>query len=72
MDLCGLCSCLCRYLVKSYQQAKAGQRLSGTVSYLGEARQQRLQPQPMAAGQTVVDISDLASLVDVYKLRAMR
>ncbi|XP_035516550.1 peroxisomal acyl-coenzyme A oxidase 1 isoform X1 [Morone saxatilis] len=59
-----------RYLVKSYQRAKAGQQLSGTVSYLNEAEHQRVQPQPVAARPTVVDINDLASLVEVYKLRA--
>uniref|UniRef100_A0A8C4HZS4 Acyl-coenzyme A oxidase n=1 Tax=Dicentrarchus labrax TaxID=13489 RepID=A0A8C4HZS4_DICLA len=59
-----------RYLVKSYQRAMAGQQLSGTVSYLNEAEHQRVQPQPVAARPTVVDINDLASLVEVYKLRA--
>ncbi|XP_044046424.1 peroxisomal acyl-coenzyme A oxidase 1 isoform X3 [Siniperca chuatsi] len=59
-----------RYLVKSYRQAKAGQQLSGIVSYLNEAEHRRVQPQPVAARPTVVDINDLASLVEVYKLRA--
>ncbi|XP_041789768.1 peroxisomal acyl-coenzyme A oxidase 1 isoform X1 [Chelmon rostratus] len=59
-----------RYLVKSYRQAKAGQQLSGTVSYLNEAEHRRVQPQPVAARPTVVNINDLASLVEVYKLRA--
>ncbi|XP_074543344.1 peroxisomal acyl-coenzyme A oxidase 1 isoform X1 [Halichoeres trimaculatus] len=59
-----------RYLVKSYRQAKAGQQLSGIVSYLNEAQHRRVQPQPVAARPTVVDINDLASLVEVYKLRA--
>ncbi|XP_029359037.1 peroxisomal acyl-coenzyme A oxidase 1 isoform X4 [Echeneis naucrates] len=59
-----------RYLVKSYQRAKNGQQLSGSVSYLNEAEHQRLQPQPVAARPTVVDINDLASLVEGYKLRA--
>ncbi|XP_047435290.1 peroxisomal acyl-coenzyme A oxidase 1 isoform X2 [Mugil cephalus] len=59
-----------RYLVKSYRQAKAGQQLSGIVSYLNEAGDRRLQPQPVAARPTVVDINDLTSLVEVYKLRA--
>ncbi|XP_070828837.1 peroxisomal acyl-coenzyme A oxidase 1 isoform X1 [Chaetodon trifascialis] len=58
-----------RYLVKSYRQAKAGQQLSGMVSYLNEA-EHRVQPQPVAARPTVVNINDLASLVQVYKLRA--
>ncbi|KAM7418968.1 hypothetical protein PAMA_016198 [Pampus argenteus] len=59
-----------RYLVKSYRQAKEGQQLSGIVSYLNEAEHRRVQPQPVAARPTVVDINDLASLVEVYKLRA--
>lgn len=63
-------TCLCRYLVKSYRQAKEGQQLSGIVSYLNEAEHRRVQPQPVAARPTVVDINDLASLVEVYKLRA--
>uniref|UniRef100_A0A3Q0RHE9 Acyl-coenzyme A oxidase n=1 Tax=Amphilophus citrinellus TaxID=61819 RepID=A0A3Q0RHE9_AMPCI len=59
-----------RYLVKSYRQAKAGQQLSGIVSYLNEADVRRVQPQPVAARPTVVDINDLSSLVEIYKLRA--
>ncbi|XP_022068760.1 peroxisomal acyl-coenzyme A oxidase 1 isoform X2 [Acanthochromis polyacanthus] len=59
-----------RYLVKSYRQAKAGQRLSGIVSYLNEAQSRGVQPQPVAARPTVVDVNDLSSLVEVYKLRA--
>ncbi|XP_044201793.1 peroxisomal acyl-coenzyme A oxidase 1 isoform X2 [Thunnus albacares] len=59
-----------RYLVKSYRQAKEGQQLSGIVSYLNEADHRRVQPQPVAARPTVVDINDLASLVEIYKLRA--
>uniref|UniRef100_A0A8C3AZS0 Acyl-coenzyme A oxidase n=1 Tax=Cyclopterus lumpus TaxID=8103 RepID=A0A8C3AZS0_CYCLU len=59
-----------RYLLKSYRQAKAGQQLSGIVSYLNEPKHQRVQPQPVAARPTVVDINDLASLVEVYKQRA--
>ncbi|XP_028258746.1 peroxisomal acyl-coenzyme A oxidase 1 isoform X1 [Parambassis ranga] len=59
-----------RYLVKSYRQAKAGQQLSGIVSYLNETQDRRVQPQPVAARPTVVDINDLSSLVEVYKLRA--
>uniref|UniRef100_A0A3Q3EMN4 Peroxisomal acyl-coenzyme A oxidase 1 n=1 Tax=Labrus bergylta TaxID=56723 RepID=A0A3Q3EMN4_9LABR len=55
-----------RYLVKSYRQAKAGQQLSGIVSYLNEAQHQRVQPQPVAARPTVVDINDLASLVERF------
>uniref|UniRef100_A0A672Z0Z5 Acyl-coenzyme A oxidase n=1 Tax=Sphaeramia orbicularis TaxID=375764 RepID=A0A672Z0Z5_9TELE len=59
-----------RYLVKSYRQAKAGQQLSGIVSYLNETEHRRIQAQPASARPTVVDINDLASLVEVYKLRA--
>ncbi|XP_037621620.1 peroxisomal acyl-coenzyme A oxidase 1 isoform X3 [Sebastes umbrosus] len=59
-----------RYLVKCYRQAKAGQQLSGIVSYLNEAKHLRVQPQPVAARPTVVDINDLATLVEVYKQRA--
>ncbi|KAM9770017.1 peroxisomal acyl-coenzyme A oxidase 1 isoform 1-T1 [Menidia menidia] len=59
-----------RYLVKSYRQAKEGQQLSGIVSYLNESQHRRLQPQAVAARPTVVDINDLNSLVEVYKLRA--
>ncbi|XP_068606681.1 peroxisomal acyl-coenzyme A oxidase 1 [Brachionichthys hirsutus] len=59
-----------RYLVKCYRQAKAGQQLGGTVSYLNEAEHRRVRLQPVAAGTTVVDIKDLDSLVEIYKLRA--
>uniref|UniRef100_A0A3Q3MC61 Acyl-coenzyme A oxidase n=1 Tax=Mastacembelus armatus TaxID=205130 RepID=A0A3Q3MC61_9TELE len=59
-----------RYLVKSYRQVKDGQQLSGIVSYLNEAEHRRVQAQPVTARPTVVDINDLASLVEVYKLRA--
>ncbi|KAK5926447.1 hypothetical protein CgunFtcFv8_022018 [Champsocephalus gunnari] len=59
-----------RHLVKSYRQAKEGQQLSGTVSYLNDANLQRVQPQTVAARPTVVDVNDLASLVEVYKQRA--
>ncbi|XP_070712603.1 peroxisomal acyl-coenzyme A oxidase 1 isoform X2 [Pempheris klunzingeri] len=59
-----------RYLVKSYGQVKAGHQLSGIVSYLNEADHRSVQPQPVAARPTVVDINDLTSLVEVYKLRA--
>lgn len=64
--------CVCRYLVKSYGQAKAGKQLNGIVSYLSEARHGRVQPQPVAARPRVVDINDLASLVEAYKLRAAK
>ncbi|RVE76628.1 hypothetical protein OJAV_G00010670 [Oryzias javanicus] len=59
-----------RYLVKSYRQAKEGQRLSGIVSYLNEPVDRRLQPQAVAARPIVVDVNDLSSLVEVYKIRA--
>lgn len=59
-----------RYLVKSYRQAKAGQQLSGIVSYLNESQDRRLQPHAVAARPPVVDINDLSSLVEVYKQRA--
>ncbi|XP_022531317.1 peroxisomal acyl-coenzyme A oxidase 1 isoform X2 [Astyanax mexicanus] len=59
-----------RYLVKSYRQAREGQQLSGIVSYLNE--QQRVQPHPVSSRPTVVNINDLSSLVEAYKLRAAR
>ncbi|XP_077574218.1 peroxisomal acyl-coenzyme A oxidase 1 isoform X2 [Stigmatopora nigra] len=59
-----------RYLMKSYRQARTGQRLHGIVSYLNEADQQRIQPQPVAGRSTGVDINDLSELVELYKLRA--
>lgn len=59
-----------RYLLKSYKQAKAGQRLSGIVSYLNEMEQRQVQAHPASARPTVVDISDLANLVESYKIRA--
>ncbi|XP_028301946.1 peroxisomal acyl-coenzyme A oxidase 1 isoform X3 [Gouania willdenowi] len=59
-----------RYLVKSYRQAKEGRQLSGMVSYLNEAETQRVQAQPVSARPTVVDVNDLSSLVEIYKLRA--
>lgn len=57
--------------MKSYRQASKGQQLTGIVSYLNEA-QQRLQAQPVSSRPTVVNISDLASLVEAYKLRAAK
>uniref|UniRef100_A0A8B9KXP0 Acyl-coenzyme A oxidase n=1 Tax=Astyanax mexicanus TaxID=7994 RepID=A0A8B9KXP0_ASTMX len=59
-----------RYLVKSYRQAREGRQLSGIVSYLNE--QQRVQPHPVSSRPTVVNINDLSSLVEAYKLRAAR
>ncbi|XP_018617338.1 peroxisomal acyl-coenzyme A oxidase 1 isoform X1 [Scleropages formosus] len=61
-----------RYLVKSYSQASAGQKLSGMVSYLNESQQHHLQAQPVTARSTVVNINDLTSLVEAYKLRAAK
>uniref|UniRef100_A0A4W4E8Y7 Acyl-coenzyme A oxidase n=1 Tax=Electrophorus electricus TaxID=8005 RepID=A0A4W4E8Y7_ELEEL len=60
-----------RYLVKSYRQAKEGQQLTGIVSYLNEP-QQRVQTRPASSRPAVVDINDLASLVEAYKLCAAR
>ncbi|XP_062402305.1 peroxisomal acyl-coenzyme A oxidase 1 isoform X2 [Sardina pilchardus] len=60
-----------RYLVKSYRQASKGEQLTGIVSYLNEA-QQRLQAQSVSSRPTVVNINDLASLVEAYKLRAAK
>ncbi|XP_067115839.1 peroxisomal acyl-coenzyme A oxidase 1 isoform X1 [Osmerus mordax] len=60
-----------RYLMKCYRQARGGQQLSGIVSYLNES-ERRVQPQSVSARPTVVDINDLASLVEVYKLRAAK
>ncbi|XP_077379444.1 peroxisomal acyl-coenzyme A oxidase 1 isoform X2 [Festucalex cinctus] len=59
-----------RYLMKSYRQARAGQRLQGIVSYLNEADHPRIQPQLAAARSTGIDMNDMSSLVEVYKLRA--
>ncbi|XP_066519533.1 peroxisomal acyl-coenzyme A oxidase 1 isoform X2 [Hoplias malabaricus] len=59
-----------RYLVKSFRQAREGQRLSGIVSYLNEP--QRLQPRPVSSRPTVVNINDLNSLVEAYKIRAAK
>uniref|UniRef100_A0A9J8ABK4 Acyl-coenzyme A oxidase n=1 Tax=Cyprinus carpio carpio TaxID=630221 RepID=A0A9J8ABK4_CYPCA len=60
-----------RYLVKSYKQARAGQQLTGTVSYLNEP-QSRIQPLSVSSQPTVVNINDLASLVEAYKFRASK
>ncbi|XP_062853905.1 peroxisomal acyl-coenzyme A oxidase 1 isoform X2 [Trichomycterus rosablanca] len=59
-----------RYLVKSYRQAHDGKKLSGIVSYLNES--QRIQPHHTASRPTVININDLQSLVEAYKLRAAR
>uniref|UniRef100_A0A8C7VDF8 Acyl-coenzyme A oxidase n=1 Tax=Oncorhynchus mykiss TaxID=8022 RepID=A0A8C7VDF8_ONCMY len=60
-----------RFLIKSYQQASAGHQLSGIVSYLNES-ERRLQPQSVSSRPTVVNVNDLASLVEAYKLRAAK
>ncbi|XP_051996364.1 peroxisomal acyl-coenzyme A oxidase 1 isoform X1 [Xyrauchen texanus] len=60
-----------RYLVKSYKQVRAGQHLTGIVSYLNEP-QSRIQPQSVSSRPTVVNINDLVSLVEAYKLRAAK
>ncbi|XP_029480627.1 peroxisomal acyl-coenzyme A oxidase 1-like isoform X2 [Oncorhynchus nerka] len=60
-----------RFLIKSYRQASAGHQLSGIVSYLNES-ERRLQPQSVSSRSTVVNVNDLASLVDAYKLRAAK
>ncbi|KAK1163669.1 peroxisomal acyl-coenzyme A oxidase 1 isoform X1 [Acipenser oxyrinchus oxyrinchus] len=61
-----------RYLVKCYTQASEGLQVGGTVSYLNEMSQGRLQPQSVSARPTVVDINDLSCLVEAYKQRASR
>ncbi|XP_078510687.1 peroxisomal acyl-coenzyme A oxidase 1-like isoform X2 [Lissotriton helveticus] len=58
-----------RFLVKSYMQVRAGRPVGGMVSYLNDLALQRVQPHPVAARPVVVDINDLASLVEAYKLR---
>ncbi|KAI5613573.1 peroxisomal acyl-coenzyme A oxidase 1 isoform X1, partial [Silurus asotus] len=58
-----------RYLVKSYRQVRDGKQLSGIVSYLNESHP-RFQPQPTASRPTVININDLQSLVEAYKIRA--
>nr|QFF91504.1 acyl-CoA oxidase 1 isoform 1 [Potamotrygon motoro] len=58
-----------RYLFKSYSQAKSGQRLSGTVSYLSDLHS-HIQPQQVANRPPVIDIDDVSRLVEAYKLRA--
>nr|XP_005993290.1 PREDICTED: peroxisomal acyl-coenzyme A oxidase 1 isoform X3 [Latimeria chalumnae] len=61
-----------RFLIKSFTQASAGQLVGGMVSYLNDFSHRRIQPQPVAARPTVVDINDLLCLVEAYKLRAAR
>lgn len=65
------CLLLIRYLVKSYKQARAGQQLTGIVSYLNEP-QNRIQPHSVSSRPTVVSINDLACLVEAYKFRAAK
>ncbi|KAA0723829.1 Peroxisomal acyl-coenzyme A oxidase 1 [Triplophysa tibetana] len=60
-----------RYLVKSYKQAWAGQQLNGIMSYLNEP-QHTIQAQSVSSRPFVVNINDLASLVEAYKLRAAK
>ncbi|XP_064821053.1 peroxisomal acyl-coenzyme A oxidase 1-like isoform X1 [Oncorhynchus masou masou] len=60
-----------RFLIKSYQQVSAGHQLSGIVSYLNES-ERRLQPQSVSSRPTVLNVNDLASLVEAYKLRAAK
>ncbi|XP_069510827.1 peroxisomal acyl-coenzyme A oxidase 1 isoform X1 [Ambystoma mexicanum] len=59
-----------RFLVKSYMEVRAGKSVVGMVSYLNDLSLQRVQPHPVAARPVVVDINDLSSLVEAYKLRA--
>ncbi|XP_069056303.1 peroxisomal acyl-coenzyme A oxidase 1-like [Pleurodeles waltl] len=61
---------LARFLVKSYMQVKTGKPVGGMVSYLNDLSLQCIQPHPVAARPVVVDINDLAGLVEAYKLRA--
>ncbi|XP_057197918.1 peroxisomal acyl-coenzyme A oxidase 1 isoform X2 [Triplophysa rosa] len=60
-----------RYLVKSYKHARAGQQLTGIMSYLNEP-QHTIQAQSVSSRRFVVNINDLASLVEAYKLRAAK
>ncbi|CAL1601680.1 unnamed protein product [Knipowitschia caucasica] len=59
-----------RHLVKSYRQAKAGQQLSGIVSYLNDTERHHVQANPASSRPIVVDINDPSNLVESYKLRA--
>lgn len=61
-----------RFLIKSYNQVIAGQRVSGMVSYLNDLSRQRIQPQHVAARTVSVRINDPTSLVEAYKARAAR
>ncbi|KAK0142698.1 Peroxisomal acyl-coenzyme A oxidase 1 [Merluccius polli] len=58
-----------RYLMKSYRQVQAGQRLSGAVSYLNRGQRGVLQPQAVSSQ---VDLLHLDTLVELYKLRAAK
>ncbi|XP_054989775.1 peroxisomal acyl-coenzyme A oxidase 1 isoform X1 [Sorex araneus] len=59
-----------RYLMKSYEQVRAGKLVGGMVSYLNDLPSQRIQPQQVAGRPTAVDISSPDSLVEAYRLRA--
>ncbi|KAG7265601.1 hypothetical protein CRUP_005946 [Coryphaenoides rupestris] len=56
-----------RFLMKSYRQVQAGQRLSGAVSYLNRSQRGALQPQAVSSQ---VDLLHLDTLVELYKHRA--
>ncbi|XP_078081425.1 peroxisomal acyl-coenzyme A oxidase 1 isoform X1 [Mustelus asterias] len=58
-----------RYLFKSYTQAKSGQKLSGTVSYLNDLCN-HIQPQQLASRPIVMNINDISRLMEAYQLRA--
>ncbi|XP_055971404.1 peroxisomal acyl-coenzyme A oxidase 1 isoform X2 [Sorex fumeus] len=59
-----------RYLIKSYEQVRAGKLVYGMVSYLNDLPGQRIQPQQVAGRPTAMDISSPDSLVEAYRLRA--
>ncbi|XP_049626735.1 peroxisomal acyl-coenzyme A oxidase 1 isoform X2 [Suncus etruscus] len=61
-----------RFLIKSYEQVRAGTLVGGTMSYLNDLPSQRIQPQQVAARASVVDLSNPDSLMDAYRLRAAR
>lgn len=61
-----------RFLIKSYEQVRAGTLVGGTMSYLNDLPSQRIQPQQVAARPSVVDLSNPDSLMDAYRLRAAR
>ncbi|OCT60695.1 hypothetical protein XELAEV_18046716mg [Xenopus laevis] len=59
-----------RFLVKSYIAVLAGKQLDGTVSYLNDVSQHRVQPHPVAGRSFLKDINDIQNLVEAYKQRA--